>query len=173
LDALGRDPPAASLTARSGQIRGNSIQEAAMRRSDSDRQIAIELAAHGLRATKQRLGVMAALRSARDHPTASALHRVLQRKQPSLSLKTVYEALGSLVNAGLAACVTDGGEPYRYEANNAPHYHARCRVCGRLHDLPSGSDGVIRARANLPEGFDVERISVVVVGLCSHCSGSV
>jgi Fur family peroxide stress response transcriptional regulator len=144
-----------------------------MRRSDADRQIAVELAAHGLRATTQRLGVLTMLRSTPGHPTASALHRALRRKQPSVSLKTVYEALGSLVSAGLAACVTDGGEPYRYEANNTPHYHARCRVCGSLHDLPSGSDGFIRARANLPEGFSVERISVVVVGLCARCSGSV
>lgn len=144
-----------------------------MPKSAVERQIAIELAAHGLRATKQRLGVLQLLRGAQDHPTASALHRALRRKQPSVSLKTVYEALGSLVSAGLAACVTDGGEPYRYEANSAPHYHARCRVCGRLHDLPSGSDGHIRARANLPEGFAVERITVVVVGLCGRCSGSV
>lgn len=143
-----------------------------MAQSDADRQIAIELAAHGLRATKQRLGVLRLLRNTHDHPTASTLHRALRKKQPSVSLKTVYEALGSLVNAGLAACVTDGGEPYRYEANSAPHYHARCRVCGRLHDLPSGSDSHIRSRANLPEGFAVERISVVVVGCCARCSGS-
>ncbi len=142
-------------------------------RSSVEKQIAVELAAHGLRATQQRLGVLRLLRGARDHPTAAALHRELVKRQPSLSLKTVYEALGSLVDAGLAACVTDGGEPYRYEANSAPHYHARCRVCGRLFDLIGEADGLIRARTNLPEGFAVERVSVVMVGHCARCSGSV
>jgi Fe2+ or Zn2+ uptake regulation protein len=144
-----------------------------MRRTPSERQLAIELAAHGLRATQQRLAVLSSLRRAHDHPTAASLHRELQRRHPSLSQKTVYEALGSLVGAGLAACVTDGGEPYRYEANSAPHYHARCRVCGALQDLVGGADGHIRARTNLPEGFAVERISVVVVGRCARCADSV
>lgn len=143
-----------------------------MQRSEAERQIAVELASRGLRATKQRLGVLALLRASDAHPTASAIHRALRRKQPSVSLKTVYEALSSLVGAGLAACVTDGGEPYRYEANSTPHYHARCRVCGRLQDLPNLSDGAIRARADLPSDFQVERISVVVVGRCARCAGS-
>jgi Fe2+ or Zn2+ uptake regulation protein len=144
-----------------------------MPKPDLNKLVAVELAAHGLRATRQRTGVLGLLRATHDHPTAASLHRTLKRKQPSLSLKTVYEALGSLVSAGLAACVTDGGEPYRYEANSQPHHHARCRVCGRLHDLPNSSDGSIRARANLPEGFVVERISVVMVGRCLRCAGSV
>ncbi|MBM4382299.1 MAG: transcriptional repressor [Deltaproteobacteria bacterium] len=143
------------------------------RANPNHKQIAIELAAHGLRATRQRVGVLEALRASNAHPTAASLHRALARKQPSLSLKTVYEVLGSLVGAGLAACVTDGGEPYRYEANSAPHYHARCRVCGALHDLPSSADSAIRAKANLPEGFALERISVVVLGRCARCENSV
>jgi Fe2+ or Zn2+ uptake regulation protein len=144
-----------------------------MAKRDAERQIAVELAARGLRATRQRLGVLRLLRASKDHPTAATLHRALVKRQPSVSLKTVYEALGSLVSAGLAACVTDGGEPYRYEANCAPHYHARCRVCGGLSDLSGGADGAIRSRANLPEGFAVERISVVVVGRCARCSDSI
>jgi Fe2+ or Zn2+ uptake regulation protein len=135
--------------------------------------MAIDLAARGLRATQQRLAVLAALRRSRDHPTAASLHRQLQRRHPSLSQKTVYEALGSLVDAGLAACVTDGGEPYRYEANSAPHYHARCRVCGDLQDLAGGADGHIRSRTALPDGFAVERITVVVLGRCARCVDSV
>jgi Fe2+ or Zn2+ uptake regulation protein len=91
------------------------------------------------------------------------------KRQSNVSLKTVYEALNSLVANGLAACVTDGGEPYRYEARNHPHYHARCRICGRLYDLEARSDGHIRARTPLPEDFEVERISVTIVGRCPRC----
>jgi Fe2+ or Zn2+ uptake regulation protein len=65
--------------------------------------------------------------------------------------------------------VTDGGEPYRYEAQSEPHYHARCRVCGRLYDLPARADGHIRGRTAVPEGFAVERISVTLVGRCPRC----
>lgn len=131
--------------------------------------MAEELAARGLRATRQRVGVLRLLRRALGHPTAAEVHRSVQREQPSVSLKTIYESLDSLVAAGLASCVVEGGEPYRYEGRSEPHYHSRCRVCGALQDLVSHSDGHIRARTSIPEGFDVERISVTIVGRCPRC----
>jgi len=131
--------------------------------------LAEQLAARGLRATRQRMAVLELLRQVEGHPTAAELHRKLTRRLPNLSLKTVYESLDSLVSAGLASCVIEGGEPYRYEGRSEPHYHARCRVCGRLEDLVPHSDGHIRARTEIPEAFDVERISVTIVGRCPRC----
>ncbi|HXK24869.1 MAG TPA: transcriptional repressor [Myxococcota bacterium] len=139
----------------------------------ADDRVATELAARGLRATRQRVALLRLLRRSRVHPTAAELHRSLLAEQPSLSLKTVYDILDSLVSANLASCVTDGGQPYRYEAQNAPHYHARCRVCGRLYDLEARSDAHIRGRSDVPDGFVVERISVTLVGRCPRCGDSV
>jgi Fur family peroxide stress response transcriptional regulator len=136
---------------------------------DRSESLASELAARGLRATRQRLAVLRSLRRSRVHPTAAELHRGLIPEQPNLSLKTVYQVLDSLVGAGLADCVTDGGEPYRYEANTEPHYHARCRVCGGLFDVDARSNGHIRGRTPLPDGFEVERINVTLVGRCPRC----
>ncbi|MFQ5699801.1 MAG: Fur family transcriptional regulator [Myxococcota bacterium] len=130
---------------------------------------AVELAAHGLRATRQRIAVLRLLRRARSHPTAAYLHRQLVKEQPHVSLKTVYDALEALVTTGLAGCVTDGGAPYRYDANTEPHYHAQCRVCGSLVDVPAKADGQIRGRTPLPEGFEVEQIRVTLVGRCPRC----
>jgi len=140
-----------------------------MAQATSDERVAAELAARGLRATRQRVALLRLLRRARNHPTAAELHRGLLAQHPNVSLKTVYDVLDSLVAADLAACVTDGGEPYRYEAQNAPHYHARCRACGRLYDLEARADGHIRGRTDVPEGFVVERISVTLVGRCPRC----
>lgn len=134
---------------------------------------AAELAAHGLRATKQRVSVLRALRRARNHPTAAEIHRALVRRQPSLSLKTVYEALDALEGAGLAGRVRSGGLPLRYEANPDPHYHAECRVCGSLIDVPASADGHIRGRTPLPEGFEVEQIRVTLVGRCPRCKNAI
>jgi Fe2+ or Zn2+ uptake regulation protein len=131
-----------------------------------------ELAAHGLRATRQRIALLVLLRAARSHPTAADLHRKLLEQHPNLSLKTVYDVLESLVGIGLAECVTDAGSPYRYEANPEPHYHARCRVCGLLIDLPAKADGHIRGRTPLPEGFNIEEIRVTLLGRCRQCRDS-
>lgn len=134
-----------------------------------DEKLAEELSGHGLRATRQRVAALRALRRMTSHPTALELHERLLRDHPALSQKTVYEILDTLVTAGLASRVTDGGEPYRYEARPDPHYHASCRVCGRLYDVPASADGQIRGRTPLPEGFRVEAIRVTIHGLCLRC----
>ena len=140
-----------------------------MRGNPTNDDVASELAARGLRATRQRIAVLELLRGSSAHPTATNLHRQLLRSQPNVSLKTVYDALEVLVGAGLASCVTDGGAPYRYEANIAPHYHALCRICGSLLDVPARADGHIRGRTPLPDGFDVDQIRVTLLGRCARC----
>jgi Fe2+ or Zn2+ uptake regulation protein len=90
-------------------------------------------------------------------------------EQGNLSQKTVYEVLDALVRAGLASRVTGSGEPYRYEATREPHDHAACRVCRRLYDLPASSHTLIRRRAVLPEGFEVEQVDVTIHGVCQRC----
>lgn len=130
---------------------------------------AAELAARGLRATRQRVAVLRLLRQARSHPTAAALHRQLLEDLPNAGLKTVYDALDSLVRAGLAGCATHGGSPSRYEANVGPHYHAQCRICGSLIDVPAKADRQIRGRTPLPRGFEIEEIRVTLLGRCPRC----
>jgi Fe2+ or Zn2+ uptake regulation protein len=127
-----------------------------MARRNAESPAAIELAARGLRTTRQRIAVFELLRRTPAHPTAAEVYRQLVRRQPNLSLKTVYDALDALVGAGLASCVTDGGAPYRYEAN-------------ALVDVPASADGHIRGRTHLPEGFEVDEIRVTLVGRCPGC----
>ncbi len=128
-----------------------------------------ELARHGLRATRQRVAVLRLLQSAQGHPTAPEIHRKLLRSHASLSQKTVYEILDALVDAGLVTRVSHGGATTRYEVERERHYHAECRVCGRLFDVAPSADGPIRGRAVLPEGFVVEDIRVLIEGRCLHC----
>lgn len=141
-----------------------------MKRDPVDAGLAEELAGHGLRATRQRVALLRLLREREGHHTVLELHHALRRQQRSLSRKTVYEILGSFVHVGLAACVTDGGEPFQYEAETSPHYHARCRLCDRLFDLPARANAQVRGLSAVPEGFRVEAISVTLRGVCLRCS---
>jgi Fe2+ or Zn2+ uptake regulation protein len=110
------------------------------------------------------------LRQKPGHPTALDVHRRLQRQHPTLSQKTVYEILDALVDVGLAARVAHGGGPARYELRQERHYHARCRVCGRLEDVPASADGPIRGHAIAPTGFRIEEIHVTIEGRCMRCA---
>jgi Fe2+ or Zn2+ uptake regulation protein len=139
----------------------------------AEENIAQELARHGLRATRQRLALLALLKRSTNHPTVAELHRKLTRSHPRVSRKTVYDILDSFVRAGMALVVTDGGEPYRYEGKTEPHYHARCRVCDRIFDLPAVANARLRGSAGLPEAFKIESIAVVFRGVCNRCSNKI
>jgi len=150
-------------------VAGKRKSKAAREAEEQRAALANTLSASGLRATRQRLAVLSLLRRSHTHPTVLELHRLLCREYPNVSRKTVYDILDSFVREGLAACVTDGGEPYRYEARTAPHYHARCRICGHLYDLAARADGPIRGLTDVPEGFRVEAINVTLRGVCLRC----
>lgn len=135
----------------------------------ADEKTAEELSRRGLRATRQRVAALRLLRRLKSHPTSADLHARLLLEHENVSQKTVYEILDALVQAGLASRVMAVGEPYRYEARPEPHYHAACRGCGRLYDVPANADSQIRGRASVPEGFHVEKIEVTIRGLCLRC----
>ena len=144
-----------------------------MKRPADPTALAEELSSHGLRTTRQRLALLRLLRAADHHPTALELHKAMRRAQRRVSKKTVYEILNAFVREGLAACVTEGGEPFRYESTTEPHYHARCRVCQRIFDLPARANAQIRGLSPPPEGFRVESIAVTLRGVCSRCRDDV
>ena len=135
----------------------------------ADEKIAKELSQHGLRATRQRIAALRLLRRLKSHPTSAELHARILAEHGNVSQKTVYEILDALVQAGLASRVTAVGEAYRYEARAEPHYHATCRVCGRLYDVPASANSQIPGRATLPKGFHVEKIDVTIRGVCLRC----
>ena len=56
--------------------------------------------AHGLSVTHQRLAIFEALASSRAHPSAEQLHRLVQKRIPTLSLATVYKNLEALRATG-------------------------------------------------------------------------
>jgi len=135
----------------------------------ADERIAEELSSHGLRATRQRIAALRRLRRLKSHLTSAEFHARLLPEHENLSQKTVYEILDAFVQAGLASRLTAVGQPHRYEARREHHYHATCRVCERLYDVPATADSPIRGSAHLPEGFHVEKIDVTIRGLCLRC----
>ncbi len=82
---------------------------------------------HGVRPTRQREAVYAALASTDEHPTAEELFELVREKDPGISLATVYNTLDALVRAGLcrrlvgASC---GGKVVcRFDAEMSDHAH--------------------------------------------------
>ena len=104
------------------------------------------LEAAGRKFTRQRAGVYDQLRALREHPTAEDVYRRVKAVLPSISLATVYKALETLVDSGLATKLVAIDGPARYDARIDHHYHLRCLRSGSVEDLPTEYDPDLIAR---------------------------
>ncbi len=94
----------------------------------------------GWRLTRQRSAVFAYLRSVDDHPTAEQVYSAVRQQIPHISLATVYKALETLVEAGVAARLGNSLGAARYDCRTDAHYHLRCARTGQVRDLPTSFD---------------------------------
>ena len=120
----------------------------------------------GYRVTRQRAAVYERLLSTDSHPTAETLHRMVQPELPRISLATVYNAVDSLVEVGLARKLERSSSSARYDADTGDHAHFRCLSCDDVWDVSTRT--MPTASAEL-DNFDVVDVSVVFVGYCPAC----
>ena len=120
------------------------------------------------RQTKQKAIIYDALCTL-DHPTATEVFGYVHEQYPTVSRATVFRVLGGFASSGKALELRAAGDEVRYDYNVQPHFHARCRCCGRVADvtvegLPAGG-----LNASVCGGFEIDGYSVEFYGLCEEC----
>lgn len=130
--------------------------------------LAATLRSHRLRVTPQRLAVLAALHTSDRHLSAEEVYEDVRHKMPSVSLATVYNALGELRRVGQVRALPVSGK-VRYDlAARGPHHHLVCESCQRVVDL----EGDL-AEPELPEsqrqGFEILTVEVIFRSICPDC----
>ena len=125
------------------------------------------LRSRGLKATPQRLCVLALLEGDESHPTAEQIHVRALEHLPTLSLRTVYQALNELVDAGELLALDMGTGATRFDPRTAMHHHVVCRSCGAVRDIDLDTSALA---APAPDhGFLVSAPEVLFRGLCAAC----
>lgn len=116
----------------------------------------------GLRPTRQRLALARLLFGAGDrHLSAEQLHVEAKTAGVAVSQATVYNALNQFTQAGLLREVgVEAGRSY-FDTNVSEHHHVLDVASGGLMDIPAGML-TIGGLPEAPEGFEVERVDVVV-----------
>ncbi|MDO9494947.1 MAG: Fur family transcriptional regulator [Nocardioides sp.] len=85
----------------------------------------------GLRPTKQRLAVVAAMSSFDDFRSAQDIHELLARRGDPVGLATVYRTLQRMVESGEVDLLrTEDGEAIYRRCSDTHHHHLVCRACG-------------------------------------------
>lgn len=127
------------------------------------------LAKAGLRPTKNRQAVLAAMLDAHEAlAPLEILHRVRQTRP--LDKVTLYRTLDALQRAGLADRHEDGEGHARFCALCSPHpahHHFYCQHCKRLLCLDPDA---VRLDCCAPDGAELSKVSVRLEGRCPSCS---
>lgn len=121
------------------------------------------------RNTIQRSLVLEAVRSLHNHPTSAEVYEEVRSKHPSISRATVYRNLSLLAARGEVLRVELPNGADRYDYFNQPHYHAKCRLCGRVFDVDMPYHEDIAQEITDAHGFFIENHQIVFSGLCADC----
>jgi Fur family ferric uptake transcriptional regulator len=121
------------------------------------------------RNTKQRQVILEELKNLRNHPTASMIYDIVQKKLPKISLGTIYRNLDQLAQAGYIRKLEVSGAEARYDGILSDHYHIRCTECDRIDDLFDIDLQINRANEAALEGYQLEGFKIELKGLCPAC----
>ncbi len=125
----------------------------------------------GVRLTGPRWLVLEMVRGTDAHPTAEAVHRLVRRRLPRVSLSTVYRNLRLLVALGLLKELP--GPHARFDGNLSDHHHFTCLACGRIADVEGPvtepHSRALLSRVASSSGFTVTHHRIEFYGRCTAC----
>ena len=128
----------------------------------SQEEIEANLRQAGVNPTAQRIAICQFVLCDADHPTAEDVKAWADKNFPKMSMATVYNTLGTLVNAGL---LKEFKFPHTgkviYDNNLTKHYHFYDEGTGMLTDIPSDQ---IDVKSPLFKSLKITEIDVVIRG---------
>ncbi|GAC1427936.1 MAG: Fur family transcriptional regulator [Acidobacteriaceae bacterium] len=124
---------------------------------------------HGLTATHQRQVLYEVMETMPGHPSPEEVYSRVKKRVPAISLATVYKNIHLFVEKGVLKQLSLHHGSLRVELNSVLHHHMVCSQCKAITDIDEKDLGVLPALQELPGGFQVERYSIDVIGICAAC----
>jgi Fe2+ or Zn2+ uptake regulation protein len=124
----------------------------------------------GLRVTRPRLAVLAALH-AHPHADTDSVIRVVRHDLGEVSSQAVYDVLRALTGTGLVRRLQPSGSVARYEARVGDnHHHVVCRSCGTIADVDCAVGDAPCLTPPTDAGFQIDEAEVIYWGRCADCA---
>ena len=118
----------------------------------------------------KRRAILTCLRNTHTHPSAEALHQLLQAEHPDISLATVYRNLALFKSQGIIQSLGTVGGIERFDANTAPHVHFICTSCDAVIDLPQMEvPQQLKGMVEQQCGGQVSECQLSFTGVCQNC----
>lgn len=120
-----------------------------------------------LKVTPQRLAVLEAVYSLKDHPTAEDITASIKEKHPNISVATVYKVLDVFVEKKIIRKVKTENDVMRYDAFMEHHHHLFCDESNRISDYQNEElDTLLQNFFNKQKikGFEIKDFQLHITG---------
>ena len=134
------------------------------------REMLAHLKQNGYKATPQRVAVLRAIASTREHLTPMALYQKVRQEKPNIGLVTVYRTLNILTELGLI-CEMRTAENTRSYVGSPPEHHGHliCSECGNVADFTGCNLSELEQRLSRETGFAIDGHRLEFFGHCQDC----
>lgn len=133
-------------------------------------QVSADLAARGLRLTRQRRAVLDAIAAAPCSLSPHQVYDAARERCPELGLTTVYRTLEVLDEIGALRRVHGHDHCESFVPAGAAHGHTVvCSACGRVTEFTSCDMRDISAAAAQETGYRITDHFLQLTGLCAAC----
>lgn len=140
--------------------------------TDEEESIYQQIEKKGIRLTSQRQDIIRLLiNDENKHLSASDIYNLLQDKDSSMGLATVYRTLDLLTKMGIVVKRDFNDEISRYElvTNRISHHHLICKNCGKVIEIPDLLPENITRKILQKKGFKCVDYSIKFYGYCQEC----
>ncbi len=139
----------------------NNLSESSSRRA---------LNGTGLRTTSQRALVLDIIRKGGRHLDADEIYRRARKKEPRISLSTVYRSLLKFKELGLVGEYHFDDSHHHYEVKPAVnHHHLLCLECGKVIEFDYDVLGEVMRQVPEAAGFEIKETELRIAGYCAEC----
>jgi len=121
--------------------------------------------------TAQRAAIISFLESTKSHPAILDIYHAVSKKLSTISITTIYNTMNLLKQEGIVRELPAvRGQGVRFDSDTAPHHHLVCNVCNSFINIDlKDIDHSVLLPEEQRQGFDVQKVSVKIYGVCAEC----
>ena len=124
----------------------------------------------GYRLTPQRHMILSVIQESQEHLSIDQIAKLVQQRNPYVSLSTIYRTLELLTRLGLVRESHLPGEQQHYEAaEGQAHHHLVCRRCRMTIHLDQELLGNLHEQLQEEYHFHGLTLDLVAAGYCTPC----
>jgi len=124
----------------------------------------------GMRVTSQRALILGVIRRGLGHLDADEIYCQVRKKEPRLSLSTVYRSLQAFKKMGLVEEAHFDESHHHYELRQTrEHHHLVCLGCGQVIEFHHPISSYVMKNVAEAKDFEVVDTEFCMTGYCPQC----